>query len=200
MQMAIPQQPFESLRERARRVLLDNPPPPPRVSGDPAPPAVAEAATAVPADVPRPMPAVMPVPAAPVAPSAGVPAAPAPVAGTQAATSAAPSPAEGRTEPADLAALVLERLKAIRAMQELLPKQTCSSQRVRELSHTLATTSGESVYYRSILDHLREAHEEWLDLEEQLWDADHIIRSTQWLMEMLAEPTRRGHGGVGRAP
>ncbi|HEY3367848.1 MAG TPA: hypothetical protein VGK74_22545 [Symbiobacteriaceae bacterium] len=217
--MAIPHQPYESLRERARRVLLDNPPPPARVPGDlaspvapeqvsPAPrvmmdqvsppvtpeyPAIegwqmlqrAEAAASAPA--PQQPLTQQPAPQQPVAPAAPF---------LPAARAAQHQPAPAQPEALNFTAMVQQRLQAIRMMQELMPKQACSSQRVRELSQSLGTTPGDSVYYRSILEKLREAHEEWLDLEEQLWDADHVVRSTQWLVDILSEPTRRSFGGT----
>ncbi len=81
------------------------------------------------------------------------------------------------------------RLRAIRLVRDMEPKRTCYGERVRDLSRSLVETSGDSIHYRALLDKLREAHEEWLRLEERLWAASYIIRSTQWLVDLLADPT-----------
>lgn len=80
------------------------------------------------------------------------------------------------------------RLRAIRLMRDMEPKRVCYGERVRDLSRSLVETPGDSIHYRALLEKLREAHEEWLRLEERLWAASYIIRSTQWLVELLADP------------
>jgi hypothetical protein len=132
--MAAVPDPQESLRERARRALLDNPDPAAQVAAVPA-------------------------------------------AGGDAA-------ANGE--------LIQERLKAIRLVRELEPKRSCFADRVRDLSRTLTQLPGDSVHYRAVLDKLRDAHAEWLALEERLWAAHYVIRSTQWLVDLLANPLEEG--------
>lgn len=80
------------------------------------------------------------------------------------------------------------RLKAIRTVRELEPKRVCMSERVRDLSISLVETSGDSIHYKTLLEKLKEAHEELQRLEERLWAANHAIRSTQWLIDLLADP------------
>lgn len=83
------------------------------------------------------------------------------------------------------------RLQAIRLVRDLGPKRSCFAERVRDLSLSLVETSGDSIHYRAALEKLHEAHEEWLRLEEKLWAATYIIRSTQWLVDLLADPSER---------
>lgn len=85
--------------------------------------------------------------------------------------------------------LIELRLRAIRLLRELEPKRACFGARVRELSRSLAETPGESIHYRSLLERLREAHGEWVQLEERLWAATYVVRSTQWLVDLLSAPT-----------
>lgn len=81
------------------------------------------------------------------------------------------------------------RLKAIRTVRELEPKRVCMSERVRDLSISLVETPGDSIHYKTLLEKLKEAHEELQRLEERLWAANHVIRSTQWLIDLLADPS-----------
>lgn len=94
------------------------------------------------------------------------------------------TPGEG----ADYTELIARRLGAIRVMRELGPKKDCYGRQVRDFSCHLAELDGDSVHYRSVLEKLREAHEEWLRLEERLLEAGYIIRSTQWLVDLLTAP------------
>lgn len=80
------------------------------------------------------------------------------------------------------------RLRAIRLVRDLEPKRACYNERVRDLSLSLVETSGDSIHYKALLEKLREAHEEWLRLEEKLLAANYVIRSTQWLVDLLADP------------
>lgn len=95
---------------------------------------------------------------------------------------------QGGPEVAGYGDLIELRLRAIRLVRDMGPKLACYGERVRHLSRSLVEISGDSVHYRSMLDRLREAHEEWLRLEEKLWAANYVIRSTQWLVELLADP------------
>jgi hypothetical protein len=143
----------DSLRERARRALLDNP----EVEADPLaglsprwePPGREER----PAEQPD-----------------------------------APDEPADATSGASQSALIDLRLRAIRLVRELEPRRACVAERVRDLSRTLVETPGDSIHYATMLDKLREAHREWLALEEKVWAAHYIIRSTQWLVELLADP------------
>ena len=141
--MAAAQEAHESLRERARRVLMDNP--------------EHETLAAV----------------------------------------TAPTRPEATTEPeaTGTADEIGERLQAIRLVRELEPKRACYADRVRDLSRTLLQLPGDSVHYRTVLQRLQEAHEEWQTLEEKIWAANYIIRSTQWLVELLADPGIHGKEG-----
>lgn len=141
--MAAAQEHSESLRERARRALLDNPDPE----------------------------YTAPAPGA----QAGV-------------TSTGTAESSGTTDQIDL------RLKAIRLVRDLEPRRACYAERVRDLSRTLMQLPGDSVHYRNVLEKLREAHGEWMALEERLWAANYIIRSTQWLVDLLADPTSGERG------
>lgn len=142
--MAAAPEAHESLRERARRVLMDNPE----------------------HDVPLSLP-----------------------------PQAQP---EWEQEASDTGEQIALRLKAIRLVRELEPKRACYADRVRDLSRTLLQLPGDSVHYRTVLQKLQEAHEEWQSLEEKIWAASYIIRSTQWLVELLADPsseTKEGSSG-----
>jgi len=77
------------------------------------------------------------------------------------------------------------RLRAIRLVRDLDPKRARCAERVRELSRSLAATPGDSIHYRAVLDRLGESHEDWLELEERLWSAHYVIRSTQWVIDLL---------------
>ncbi|HWI61270.1 MAG TPA: hypothetical protein VNT75_05520 [Symbiobacteriaceae bacterium] len=128
--MAAAQEGPESLRERARRALLDNP--------DPVMPAMAHQHPA-----------------------------------------AAPSPTTEQIE---------ARLRAIALVRDLEPRRSCYADRVKDLSRSLTQLPEHSVHFRTVLDRLREAHAEWQVLEEQIQSAQYIIRSTQWLVALLADP------------
>lgn len=91
-------------------------------------------------------------------------------------------------EGADYTELISRRLGAIRLVRELGPKKECYGRQVRDFSRHLAELDGDSVHYRAVLEKLREAHEEWLRLEEKLLEAHYIVRSTQWLVDLLTAP------------
>lgn len=80
------------------------------------------------------------------------------------------------------------RLRAIRMVREHEPRRACYADRVKDLSHTLMQLPGDSIHYRAVLEKLQEAHGEWLALEEKLWAATYVIRSTRWLVDLLADP------------
>ncbi len=91
------------------------------------------------------------------------------------------------------------RMQAIHLVRELGPKRACYGDRVRELSRHLASLSGDSVHYRNVLERLREAHQEWLALEQKLWEAADVLRSTQWLVDLLADPSAESGAGEAAA-
>ncbi|MGE5673753.1 MAG: hypothetical protein ACM3XM_07675 [Mycobacterium leprae] len=193
-----PSEPGEDLKERLRRVLADNPEPPqvwsPFTADEPMGEEQTEAAamTEVGATAEAKLEPYEPVatgkPEAAVEPEAEAePECRLEEESHQAAHLRVPGPNE-------YARLLHQRLHAIRVIQEREPEQLCAGRRVRELSKALAETPGDSVHYRAMLHCLREVHEEWLRLEEEIAAANHIIRSTQWLVELLAEPPRRGGG------
>ncbi|HYG60376.1 MAG TPA: hypothetical protein VD902_20080 [Symbiobacteriaceae bacterium] len=105
---------------------------------------------------------------------------------------AAHAPARPEAEPSGTGEQIALRLQAIRLVRELEPKRACYADRVRDLSRTLMQLSGDSVHYRTVLQKLQEAHEEWQDLEEKMWAANYILRSTEWLVQLLADPTEQG--------
>lgn len=106
-------------------------------------------------------------------------------------TSAQLSPAvEVPVNSEEIAEQVDLRLQAIRLVRDLEPKRTRCAERVRELSRSLGATPGDSIHYRALLDRLGESHEDWLELEEKLWSAHYVIRSTQWVVDLLTCPTR----------
>jgi hypothetical protein len=80
------------------------------------------------------------------------------------------------------------RIRAIQILRENGPKRVCFSERVRSLTQSLLQIPGDSVHYKNILERLQKSHEEWLLLEEKLWAANYTIRSTEWLVELLADP------------
>lgn len=93
-------------------------------------------------------------------------------------------------EPEPGAGLVDRRVEAIRLVRDLEPRRSCSRQRVQELQGRLNVTPTESVHYAPLLQRLAEAHAELSRLEGRIEEAQHIIRSSEWLMEMLTDPTR----------
>lgn len=155
----------ESLKERARRVLMDNPDPD-LLSADDDP--GSRHGTAARDSETRPVGAA--------AGSLGR------QRGGTAATAEPDSPPLAGTDDVEL------RLHAIRLVRDLGPKRACFAERVRDLSLSLVETSGDSIHYRGVLEKLREAHDEWLRLEEKLWAANYIIKSTQWLIDALSDP------------
>lgn len=235
--MTIPQEPLESIRERARRALRDNDdvrlqssPDPrgaePPVGRDPIPPApepvplrreplvvpespfrrdpavVVETAvrrdplavespfrlTAESRLQPNPLSEPAPAPLPTYAPASEPAPAPMPT--------PAPAPDPGFSsvpqmlEPSETGSLLARRMGAIHVVRELEPRRTCARQRVQELQQRLSQTSTDSIHYPQLLQRLAEAHGELNRLEAQIEEARHIIRSTEWLMELLTDPTR----------
>lgn len=84
--------------------------------------------------------------------------------------------------------LVTRRLEAINLTRGLEPRLRCCRELVRELSQRLSQTSTDSVHYEGLLTRLRKAHAELRWLETQMEEALHVIRSTEWLVEILADP------------
>lgn len=83
---------------------------------------------------------------------------------------------------------VEQRMRAIRMVRDLEPKRACQADMVRSLTRQLMDTPGDSIHYSDMLEKLRQAHDDWLHLEQKLWAANYIIRSTQWLVDLLADP------------
>lgn len=86
--------------------------------------------------------------------------------------------------------LLERRMWAIQLVRELEPQRSCFRQRVQELSRRLAQTPTDSVHYAQLLQRLAEAHGELTSLDVQVEEAQHVIRSTEWLMDLLTDPTR----------
>lgn len=86
------------------------------------------------------------------------------------------------------AEIVARRVQAIQLTRSLEPRLRCSRKLVQELSRRLGQTATDSVHYEGLLRRMREAHGELRWLEGQMEEAQHVIRSTEWLMEMLADP------------
>jgi hypothetical protein len=84
--------------------------------------------------------------------------------------------------------LVTRRVEAINLTRGLEPRLRCCRDLVRELSQRLGQTATDSVHYEGLLARLRKAHAELRWLETQMEEAQHVIRSTEWLVEMLADP------------
>jgi len=164
----------ESLRERARRALMDNPDPELLLTAVPPTPG-AQAAFQAAQGAQAPQAAGQ---AAQVAQAAQI-AYQSTSQGSQAAQVAEPTPA---------ASHIADRLQAIAMVRELEPRRACYADRVKELSRSLTNLPEHSVHFRTVLDRLREAHGEWQVLEEQLQAAQYVIRSTQWLVDLLADP------------
>lgn len=104
-------------------------------------------------------------------------------------------PAPAHLKPGDGGAsstleLLERRMCAIQLVRELEPQRSCFRQRVQELSRRLAQTPTDSVHYAQLLQRLAEAHGELTRLEGQVEEAQHVIHSTEWLMELLSDPTR----------
>lgn len=104
------------------------------------------------------------------------------------APAAEPAPAQAAAPADDYPSLVAHRLRAIALVRELQPKRRCYQLRVKEMSERLMRTPGESVHYTSVLRWLGEAHEELRRLDGRIEAAQHVLRTTEWLVEMLADP------------
>ena len=142
--MAAAQEGHESLRERARRALLDNP-------------------------------------EIPLQPQASL------------------VPAQPAAEPGSHTEQIELRLQAIRVVRDLEPRRTCFAERVRDLTRSLVELPFDSVHYGAVLEKLQEAHVELRTLDEKLWAATYMIRSTQWLVDLLADPAAPGGREVAAA-
>ncbi len=162
--MSAHQEALESIAERAKRALQDNAEA--RLQSMGPKPEVARPAA----------PEAHAHPAAPVGPITG---APRPV---------VPEPSGPPLRASDL---IEQRIHAIHILRELDPKRFCFRQRVEELSRRLVHTPGDSVHYGDLLQWLAEAHAELRRLESQIEEAQHVVRSTEWLVDMLTDPTRR---------
>lgn len=88
------------------------------------------------------------------------------------------------------------RLQAIRTVRDLEPKRACQSDLFRVLTRRLQDTPNDSIHYEELLQQLRVAHGELRNLEQELWKANHRIRSTQWLVELLGDPHASGEPSV----
>jgi|GEM_PF-2964431 len=111
--------------------------------------------------------------------------------GAKAARQADPEPSPKlAAQPLRAPDLIEQRLHAIQVLRELAPKRTCYRQRVDELSRRLVNTPGDSIHYGDLLQWLAEAHGELRRLESEIEEAQHVVRSTEWLVDMLADPTR----------
>jgi hypothetical protein len=102
---------------------------------------------------------------------------------------------EGRPEVSytDLIAL---RLRAIQHVRDMAPRRSCYGSWLEDLEQSLGQIPRHSVHYKPTVQRLLEAHEEWLDLEERLRSAHEIIRSTQWLVSLLADPHGNANPGA----
>lgn len=85
--------------------------------------------------------------------------------------------------------LVELRLQAIQQVREMAPRRACYGEWIHDLEQSLSQIPRHSVHYRPTVQRLLEAHEEWLELEERLRAAHEVIRSTQWLVNLLTEPS-----------
>lgn len=86
--------------------------------------------------------------------------------------------------------LLERRMQAIHVVRELQPRRSCFRERVQELQGRLSLTPTDSIHYAQLLQRLAEVHAELNRLEGRMEEAQHTIRSTEWLMEMLTDPTR----------
>lgn len=176
----------ESLRERARRALMDNPDPELLLTAVPPNPGT-QAAFLAAQGVQAPQVSAQATMGAQAA-QAAYQATQAPQASQAARAPQAPQAAEAAAEPSSTAGHIADRLQAIAMVRELEPRRACYADRVKELSRSLTNLPEHSVHFRTVLDRLREAHGEWQVLEEQLQAAQYVIRSTQWLVDLLADP------------
>lgn len=88
------------------------------------------------------------------------------------------------------AELVERRLQALHEVRELSPRRHACGEWLQELEENLREIPHHSVHYRPTVERLLEAQEEWMALEERLRSAHEVIRSTQWLVALLAGPAR----------
>lgn len=85
--------------------------------------------------------------------------------------------------------LLWERAQAIGVIRGLGPQLSCYRQRVQELSQRLSQTTTDSIHYGPQLQRLGEAHLELRRLEERFEGARHTINTTEWLVQLLMDPT-----------
>ncbi len=105
---------------------------------------------------------------------------------------APPAPARPAPASGGYAEEVELRLLAIRTVRDLEPKRSCQSELFRILTRRLLDTPSDSIHYEELLQQLRVAHAELRRLEQELWKANHKIRATQWLVELLDDPGAPG--------
>ncbi len=96
-------------------------------------------------------------------------------------SAAAPSPAE----------LIQQRMQAIARVKELEPRLASARARAGELSQRLTSTPPDSVHYAELLRWLAEVHVQLRQLEAEYEEAQHVIRNSAWVMELLADPGSR---------
>lgn len=89
------------------------------------------------------------------------------------------------------AELIAQRIQAIARLKELEPRLASARARASELSQRLTSTATDSVHYAELLRWLAEVHVQLRQLEAEYEEAQHIIRNSAWVMDLLADPLAR---------
>ncbi len=101
---------------------------------------------------------------------------------------ARPARASAAGSPADL---IAQRIQAIARVKELEPRLASARARAAELSQRLTATATDSVHYAELLRWLAEVHVQLRQLEAEYEEAQHIIRNSAWVMQLLEDPVSR---------
>ncbi|MBY6277067.1 hypothetical protein [Symbiobacterium thermophilum] len=84
--------------------------------------------------------------------------------------------------------LIAQRMQAIARVKELEPRLASARARAGELSQRLTSTPPDSVHYAELLRWLADVHVQLRQLEAEYEEAQHIIRNSAWVMQLLADP------------
>ena len=87
--------------------------------------------------------------------------------------------------------LIAQRIQAIARVKELEPRLASARARAAELSQRLTSTATDSVHYAELLRWLAEVHVQLRQLEAEYEEAQHVIRNSAWVMDLLADPLSR---------
>ncbi|MEW8978145.1 MAG: hypothetical protein AB2385_07040 [Symbiobacterium sp.] len=87
------------------------------------------------------------------------------------------------------AELIAQRIQAIARVKELEPRLASARARAADLSQRLTSTATDSVHYAELLRWLAEVHGQLRQLEAEYEEAQHVIRGSQWVLHLLADPS-----------